>query len=224
MARKENDMKYRVVGWTEYDNDSVEAESCSEAALQAIIADIKEKGYTFTGYDHQECINGAPVLNDGKKRLFSQRGFGGVMARAHGNFSRMGYAQYAFDWGDDDDKKMPPFERSFCPEDFVPEENLNEEFTYTVSQELFEKAEKEKSVTLADSEDLLFLDEGDTLTLVCGKEKHSFLVKELTRKRDLSEEDELEIMAAVYSFDEKKEKRANEKFESAPWVLELLFE
>ncbi len=221
-------MKYKVIGWTEYDNFEVQAAPCSESALQAIIADIKQNGYVFTGYDHQESMNGAPVLNDGKKRLFSQRSFGGVMARAHGDFSRMGYAYYAFQWDrgwDDEDCGilLPPAERSFSPYDFVPEENLNEEFIYSVDKEAFEQAKKGQ-LKLADSPELIFLDAGDTLTLVCGTEKRSFLVKEFERRRDLSDEDQIEIMALAYTFDEEKTKLANEKFESAPWILELVLE
>ena len=43
-------MKYRVVGWTEYDNPNVPMESCSPAAMQAILRDIRENGYLFTGW------------------------------------------------------------------------------------------------------------------------------------------------------------------------------
>lgn len=213
-------MKYRVVGWTEYDNFEVKAAPCSEAALQAVTADIKKHGYEFSGYDHQEMMNCAPVLNDGKKRIFSQRSFGGVMARAHGNFSRMGYAEYAFDW-ESDGKKMPPKSLSFDPYNFTPEEDLNEEIVHEVSPALFSAVKTGEEIKIPDAPALTFLDVGDTLTLVCGEERRSFLVKEMSRMRDLTEEDEIEIMTLVYTFEPEKEKIANEKFESAPWVLLL---
>ena len=95
-------MKYRVVGWADYSDPDIEDEDVSEAALQAIIEDIRANGYCFSGWDHQESFGCAPVLNDGKRRTFSQRGFGGVMAMAHGNLSRMGYSEYAFHFGEDD--------------------------------------------------------------------------------------------------------------------------
>ncbi len=218
-------MKYRVIGWTYYDDPEFEDESCSESALQAIIEEIKVKGYLFTGYDHQERYDCAPILNDGKRRCFSQRSFGGVMARAHGDFSRMGYSIYAFDWytgdGRDDDRVFPKNNINFAT--FVPETDLNEELSTTVTEEEFEAA-KNGSLTILDREELKFIDVGDTLTLKCGDQTASYLVKEFERRKDISPEMEIEIMTLSYSFDEpEKMKKADKMYEDAPLVLNFKF-
>ena len=63
-------MKYKVVGWTSYDGDDVpDSEGrIGYAECCAIIDAIKEHGYLFSGWDHQEMFDCAPVLNDGKRR------------------------------------------------------------------------------------------------------------------------------------------------------------
>jgi hypothetical protein len=218
-------MKYRVIGWTHYDDVGFEDESCSESALQAIIEDIRKNGYLFSGYDHQETFDCAPVLNDGKRRCFSQRGFGGVMAKAHGDYSRMGYSAYAFDWytgdGKDDDRVFPKNDINFAT--FVPETDLNEELSTVVTQDEFDRA-KNGSLTILDRDELKFIDAGDTLTLKCADQTASYLVKGFERRKDISHEMEIEIMTLSYSFDEpEKMKKANKMYEDAPWVLDFKF-
>lgn len=221
-------MKYRVVGWTHYDDVDVPHEFCSPAALQAILRDIRENGYLFTGWDHQETWDCAPVLNDGKMRRFTQRGFGSVMAFAHGNYTRMGYAVYAFrspyaPYTEKRKQKTPSDERHFDPDEFVPETVENEEFTVNVTSETLVEAEGGK-LKLADSEALTMLDAGDTLTLVTDDARASFLVTGAVRDRDISEEEEIEIMALSYSQDLDKQRLADQRFEAAPWVLTLTLE
>ena len=89
-------MEYKVIGWTEYDNDLIEDGENDDAAVEAIVADIREHGYRFSGYAHQEFLCGAPVLNDEKKRVFSQRNFGALMAVAHG-MTANDYPLFAFE-------------------------------------------------------------------------------------------------------------------------------
>lgn len=214
-------MKYRVVGWTEYDNSAVEAAECSEAALCAIIADIKANGYLFTGYDHQERLNGAPVLNDGKKRLFSQREFGSVMARARGDFSRMGYAAYAFSFGvDANSTVMPGWEKSFSPDTFTPDTDMSEEFVLTVSAEQLERAQGAHALTVVDVPSLTYIDRGDILILTCETESASYLVEELDRKKVLTEETLCEDEAATCD-NGSRLARLSELSEQALWVVSL---
>ena len=89
-------MSYTVIGWTEYDNDLIETGENDDAAVEAILADIREYGYCFSGYAHQEFLCGAPVLSDHKKRLFTQRNFGALMAVAHG-LTKEDYPLFAFE-------------------------------------------------------------------------------------------------------------------------------
>lgn len=72
----------------------------------ALVDEIRKNGYIFSGYDHQECENYAPVFNDGKIHRFSQRGFADIMAEANGDNDYMAYSLYMF--GHDSDKcKFP---------------------------------------------------------------------------------------------------------------------
>lgn len=89
-------MEYSVIGWTEYDNELIETGENDDKAVDAVIADLRAHQYCFSGVSHQERFCGAPVLSDGKKRLFSQRDFGAMMAIAHGERAE-DYARYAFD-------------------------------------------------------------------------------------------------------------------------------
>ena len=174
-------MKYKVIGWTDYENEDIEDGDCSDAAYHAIIDDVRANGYCFSGYAHQELLLGAPVLNDGKKRCFSQRSWGGLMARAHGKNAPMDYSLYAFSLKNE---KMPSTNAWICAEDVVREENLNEEIKKKVTRSAFEKAARELCFLDEDHHLLRYLDVGDTLTLLCENDSASYLVKELERGWD----------------------------------------
>ena len=45
-------MKYKVIGWTFYEDSSFPHEDLTFAARHAIVDEIKEKGYLFSGYDY----------------------------------------------------------------------------------------------------------------------------------------------------------------------------
>jgi len=217
-------MKYRVVGWTGYDDPDVEVAGCSEAALQAILCDIRENGYRFTGWDHQELSNCAPVLNDGCKRLFTQRGFGSVMAQAYGDYSRMGYTQYAFQsFFGYTPSHLPPYERAYDPSSFSPETDLCEEFFYEVDRETFDAAVNREVIRLPNDPALLMIDGGDTLTLICGEERVSLTVAHAERCPDLTPAEERAIYAAALSYDTAEIEAANERYDTAPRVLRLSF-
>ena len=92
-------MKYRVVGWTYYDNSEIfnSGNTIGFAERNAIIDEIRKHKYLFTGWHHQESCEGVvPILNDGKKRCFSQRGWGGVMAEAYECMGNYDYASFSF--------------------------------------------------------------------------------------------------------------------------------
>ena len=207
-------MKYRVVGWTEFDDPTVDYGACPESALQAIIADIRLHGYDFTGTEHQENINGAPVLNDGKKRLFSQREFGGVMAKAHGDYSLKGYINYAF--GRCDDSVMPDFDQSYSVFEFEAEQVENETITVEVDKSLWNAA-KTGNLILPDSPELTFIDRGDTLRLIFSEDECEYLVKNMERRKNFTREKLSKIVSAALCQDKKAEKRYND----ADWIVEL---
>jgi len=179
-------MKYRVVGWTHWESDRVpEARgTIGFAERNAIIDDIVKHGYNFSGYDHQELDCCAPGLNDGKKRCYSQRGWGGVMAEAKGMMGDYDYAAFSFQTGSGG--KMPSDE--FDPYSFEPEDELNEEFSVSVDEGIFERAKK-SPFYLDDLDSLRFIDRGDVLTLVCKDSRMTYLVEDIDRGRHVKRAD-----------------------------------
>ena len=108
-------MKYKVIGWTYYDNNEIidSGNRIGFAERYAIIDEIRKHKYLFSGWDHQESFEGVvPILNDGRKRCFSQRGWGGVMAEAYGHMKDYDYASFTF-YGSLDNSKT-----KYAPDDF----------------------------------------------------------------------------------------------------------
>ena len=173
-------MKYRVVGWTDWESDRVpESEgTIGFAERNAIIDDIVKHGYSFSGYDHQELDCCAPVLNDGRKRCYSQRGWGGVMAEARGMTGDYDYAAFSFDTCQGGKRPCDEFD----PYSFEAEDELNEEFSVEVDEGIFKRAER-SPFYLEDLESLRYIDKGDVLTLTCGEEKMTYLVEDIDRGR-----------------------------------------
>ena len=128
-------MKYKVIGWTYYDNSDIltSNDPIGFAERSAIIDEIRKHGYLFSGWHHQESWRGVvPILNDGKKRCFSQRGWGGIMAEAYGYTEDYDYAVFSFQ------QSVADTELRFPPDDFniyayTPEIIENEHFCTEVS-------------------------------------------------------------------------------------------
>ena len=181
-------MKYRVVGWTSYDDESTpdSTGSIGFAERNAIIDDIKANGYLFSGYDHQEMWDCAPVLNDGKKRCFSQRGWGGVMAEAHGYFGAYDYSLFTFGVNESHVKRPKNY---FISDDFTPEESLSEHFEIEVDEGIFALAEGRNPFFLPDLPELRSIDAGDTLTLRHGeKTAHFSRITDINRNLNTTRE------------------------------------
>ena len=69
-------MKYKVIGWTYYDNSEIlsSGNTIGFAERNAIIDEIRKHKYLFSGWQHQENWDGVvPILNDGKKRCSGDR-------------------------------------------------------------------------------------------------------------------------------------------------------
>ena len=179
-------MKYRVVGWTHWESWDVEdsGSTIGFAERNAIIDDLIKHQYSFSGYEHQEMDCCAPVLNDGKKRTYSQRGWGGVMAEAHGMTEPMDYA--AFSFGSGHGSKYPYDE--FDPSEFEPEEDLNEEITLAVSDILFGQ-DTEREFLLPDVHALRYLDRGDHLILTSGEQTARYLISDVGRSRTTKQDE-----------------------------------
>lgn len=176
-------MKYRVVGWISYDDADVEdsGSRIGFAERNAIIDDIKANGYLFSGYDHQEMLDCAPVLNDGKRRCFSQRGWGGVMAEAHGYFGAYDYSLFAFGVNEEYAKRPRKY---FSADGFTPEGNLFEHFEVEVDEGIFALAARRNPFFLDDLPELRFIDAGDKITLHCGEKSATFDITDIDRNRN----------------------------------------
>lgn len=209
-------MKLRVVGWTYYEEDWPQSQG-TWAERYAIIDEIKKHGYNFSGWSHQEALNCAPVLNDGTICCYSQRGWGDIMAEAHGFTGFMDYAKFAFLV--DTDKEVRP-KSGIKQGSFVPETDLNERFELTVTQDLIATAKKAGEIVLDNLPQLHYLDSGDTLALVCGNTTEEFVVVDVNRKRDLTEERRLDLMVAMRDYHNKeKQKEATEEFNNTKVIL-----
>ena len=178
-------MKYRVVGWTCGFDESVEYEESTEGATNAIIDDIKANGYLFTGMDHQGCQNCAPVLNDGKKRLYSDREFGGVMAEAYGG----SYLDYAFGFFDElEGGNTPPDSRHFYPDEFVPEQ-ISETYSFELSKKELKGVLASKELRVYDEDALRYIDKGDYVSLKCGERETKYKIEFVYRRKDMTDEE-----------------------------------
>ena len=211
-------MKLRVVGWTYYDDDLLHDDSW--AAHMATVDDIKKHGYEFSGWSHQECQCCAPVFNNGKMLCYSQRGWGSLMAEAHGHTGRLDYTMYAFmiDPKQLDSEIRPTDE--FDEENFQLEGDLNERFELAVSQDVFDDAQNGGEIKVDDLPALRYLDVGDTLALVCGEKTAEYIVADVDRKRDLTEEELLDFEMAFYDFaNDDRRKRANAEYNKIKVVM-----
>ena len=245
-------MKLRVVGWVAPYAVTEQGE-VSWAVRNAIIDEIRKHGYEFSGPTHGEpgCT---PVLNNGKKYLFSTRGWGDLMAEAHGHMGSMDYLIYY----------MPMYpKREKCPDtslnefDYVsvedmeerltffygdgeeeyreellntakflkPETDLNERMELHVTQDIVDRANSEGKIVVPVLPELRYLDRGDTLALVCGDTIAEFAVKEVIRKRDISEKKLKQLIDATYDFnDRERAKKAQEQIDGAGFVLHIKLE
>ena len=178
-------MKYKVIGWTYYENYEIldSNKTIGFAERNAIIDEIRKHKYLFSGWHHQESWDGVvPVLNDGKKRCFSQRGWGGLMAEAYGHLNDMDYANYTFRQSiASEDIKCA--DDCFFLEDHEPEIIENEHFDVDVNEGLFEIAKTKNPFYLEDIDELRYIDENDTITLHYNDESLTFIVKDINRNK-----------------------------------------
>lgn len=178
-------MKHKVIGWTYYDDTEIldSNSTVSIAETNTIIDEIKRHKYLFSGWHHQESYNGVvPILNDGRKRCFSQRVWGYIMAEAYGYTGEYDYSLFAFNHFIDDDKlKFAPCD--FDIDCYKPKIIKNEHFKINVTKEIFEIAKVSNPFYLEDLKELRYIDENDTITLNYNNEKLTFIVKDIHKDK-----------------------------------------
>lgn len=99
------DSKWKVTDWT-YWGDLVYGDLGFlspqewEEVRECVIKEIKDKGYKFCGFYHQNKYitpcEGVPVINDKYRFETSCRGWGKIMAEAYGHFEKTDYCDWAW--------------------------------------------------------------------------------------------------------------------------------
>ena len=116
-------MDLKIVGWTDYDSEypsiTVSNEEIGEV-VSIVVDEIKEKGYAFSGNDHQNSYTGVPVFDNGTCLRASMRSWGMIMTFAYpevdGQLTK--YMDFYMDCAVEE--KMPVcFELSVKPADSV---------------------------------------------------------------------------------------------------------
>lgn len=209
-------MKYKVIGWDNYDTSDWQDGDASDAVIEAICDDIKQNGYEFSGFYHQEGWAGAPVLNDGLRYCFSQRGWGGVMAQAHGYTGFMDYAIYAFATGEEGKTPEGNIDESLI----VSRESLYETYSVKVSPEDFAKADSENTLVIVDDEKYRFLDQGDCLNIVVQDTTYSRKVTSVSRRRDLTD-DEIYFLQSHNPYEDSEREKAKKIWDDAKTFLTI---
>ncbi len=188
-------MKFKVIGWCDFDDTEIPAtRECERSAYHAIIDEVKEKGYCFSGYAHQEMRNGVPVMNDGKKRIFSRRGWGSLMAEARDGKHYMDFTLYAeaFATEEAELRGMPTDSvRVERVTDATDAEFLHEEFTVSVNAAALARARRNGLYEGPNAPEFRYIDKGDKITLVTDGDSEEFTVSELKRGWNFAPEGEV---------------------------------
>ena len=178
-------MKYKVIGWTNALNKEIEECDYSIATYNVIFDDIVKNGYRFTGCTHQNHDLGVPVLNDGKKRTFSERTWGMLMSSIYKDNDYVTYAYADFDGVIDE--ILPPVELQITNKVLMIDENIKEEFIIEVDETTFKLAKDEHLIHQFKNQENRYLEAGDKITLIYKEQKSSYFVRDLREAYNVGE-------------------------------------
>ena len=217
-------MKLKVIGWTYYDDPNYEYFETTWATHNAVLKDVIKNKYVFTGYHHQEYDYCCPVLNNGKKIIFSQRGFGGLMAKAHGYNKIYDYSTFTYPV-DPSSKhyKMP----KVSPDNslIVDEKTLYETFEIDVDMTTIATADVKNEIKLPDLEEYALIEKGDIVKLNHDKHTTKYKVISVDRVKDVSVVDEYNFKYSNCNLFTKEEReQITKKYEDAGLVIILKLE
>ncbi len=206
-------MKYQVIGWTSYDDETTPDGEITDAVVNTIIDDIKKNQYLFSGYEHQEFYGCTPVLNDGSKRCFSQRFFGDIMAKAQGEYGRYDYASYLFMINEEYAVRPPSI---FQSELIKSKEELIEtyyldEYKYTLNDNV---------ITVVDCDYFRYIEKSDYIII----NNITYVVKEINRYKDLLEDFEKTMDAYILNSETEKFKQAESIYINAKTLVKITIE
>ena len=217
-------MKLKVIGWTYYDDPNYEYFETTWATHNAVLQDVKDNCYLFTGYHHQEYNYCCPVLNNGKKIIFTQRGFGGLMAKAHGYNKTYDYSLFTFPPNPRDEHfKIPKIkpDKSLI----VDEKTLYETYEINADMETIATADVKNQLRLEDLDKYALIEVGDIVKLINDKHTTKYKVISVDRVKNVSVVDEYNFKyrnCNMYTEEEKK--NITEKYEQASLIILLKLE
>jgi len=129
-------MKYEVIGWTESGTSLYPRHQIITAAVDAaVIKEIVKNGYLFGGDAHEYYC---PVLNDGTYVSYSWRGWGRIMALAHGVTGEYSYMFGYMDMCIKPKAIKKPRCDAINDKLIVPKETLVETFDMRLADDMFE--------------------------------------------------------------------------------------
>ena len=214
-------MKYKVIGWTYYDDTTYPDCDNTWAITNAVMDDIKAHGYCFTGEHHQEDANCTPILNNGKMVTFSRRGFGGIMAEAHGELGPYAYALFTDKYGVKESALVFP-DGTVHQEQIVAQEQLMEEYTIQVDKQVFDSITTDGLYKTIDKQDYRYMEIGEKVHFVCEGQTACFNIVDIERKLNLTEEDYVAIQCS-YKLSEEDRRALDERVANADTLLTLVF-
>ncbi len=217
-------MKLAVIGWTYYDDPNYEYFETTWATHYAVLNDVIKNKYIFTGYHHQEYDYCCPVLNNGKKIIFSQRGFGGLMAKAHGYNKTYDYSIFSYPVNPNSKEYIFPKK---APDNslIVDEKTLYETYTIEADMETIATADIKNQLRLLDLPKYHLIEVGDKVQLIHGKHTSKFKIINVNREKDVSVIDEYNFKYRNCDiFNEKEKEEIIKKYENAKLVLILTLE
>jgi len=175
-------MKREVIDWTWYESKEFKnGGEATPAQIFAIIQEIKDKKYFFVGEDHQDGNNTVPVLSNGKKYLFTRRGWGKLMAIATNHFGPYDYASYTDIVSRDYFKyRKKPSNNDIAQGTKVKKLSiLNETFKIEVKEDEFLSILESEKIGLPYEKPYGFLDKNDFVVLKTNKKHKKFKVKKV---------------------------------------------
>ncbi len=217
-------MKLKVIGWTYYDDPNYIYFETTWATQNAVLEDVIKNGYLFTGYHHQEYDHCCPVLNNGKKIIFSQRGFGGLMAMAQNRHKTYDYSLYAYTAEPNASYyKFPKTD----PDDslIVDEKTLYETYEIDADIEAIATADIKKELRLKNLKEYALMEVGDCVKLIRGEHTTKYKIINVDRVKDVSIVDEYNFKYRNCNiFTEEESKQITEKYEQADTAIVLKLE
>lgn len=218
-------MKWKVIGWTDYDyHPEYKTGMVTNAMVNAIVDDIIENKYIFTGYHHQEYSYCAPVLNNGKCYLFTSRGFGYMMALAHKLYGPFDYSLFDYVNFDFKGYKLPTYRDPDDSKIVRKLSTLNEEYHIKLTKKNIETLTNENYILVRKTQKLKFIDHNDKVIFEINGKTKKKVVKEVIEQQFMSEELKRQMLNDYHNYKDKEiEKKAREFFQNYPFSLKIIF-